>query len=186
LWIRVRGQKRTIVFATTHLESFCGPNYTGATERAQQVQQIHDFLETLACDVAIVNGDMNWDDERSPRSKRQLMDVPLLSLFPPNTWTDTWLTANANFKKTEPGYTYDPKTNPMFGGGKLQRRFDRCLIRGTAAILCLDQQPKIVGQAPLPEQVTFEKYNSWTKSSKTMPVTPSDHFGYVCKFQFTK
>lgn len=189
LWVRVRGQKHTIVFGTTHLESYCGPNYTGATQRAQQIQQIQDFLDTLACDVAIVNGDMNWDDERAPRSKRQLTDVPWLSLLNTTTtgtttWTDTWLTANANFKTTEPGFTYDPKKNPMFGGsGNLQRRFDRCLIRGNAVVqLCSSERPKIIGQEALP--VTFEKYNPWTKSSKTMPVAPSDHFGYICKLQF--
>jgi hypothetical protein len=188
--------KRTIVFATTHLESYCGPSYTGATERAQQIRQMNNFLETLACDVAMVNGDMNWDDEQSPRSKRQLIDVPLLSLLPPNnnnnnTWWDTWLAANAIFKTTEPGYTYDPKKNPMLSGGNLQRRFDQCLIRGesggtTGVKLCSEQRPEIVGQAALPGDVTFEKYNACTKSSKTMPVAPSDHFGYICKLQFTK
>jgi hypothetical protein len=183
LWVRVRAhtQKLTILFATTHLESYCGPSYTGAEQRAKQIQQIDAFCETKSCDVAILNGDMNWDDELSPRSKRQLMDVPLLSLLPADTgssWTDTWLVANANSRTTEPGYTYDPKKNPMFNGGNLQRRFDRCLIRGTEATVL--GRPQIVGQAALPA-LTFEKVNPYTGLAKTMPVAPSDHFGYVCK-----
>jgi endonuclease/exonuclease/phosphatase family metal-dependent hydrolase len=185
LWVHVRAHalKRTILFATTHLESFSGPSDTGAEQRAQQIQQIDEFCETKSCNVAIINGDMNWDDELGPRSRRQLVDVPLLSLLPADTgssWTDTWLVANANSKTTDPGYTYDPRKNPMFNGSYLRRRFDRCLIRGTEATVL--GRPQIVGQAALPK-LTFEKVNPYTALAKTMPVAPSDHFGYVCNLQ---
>jgi hypothetical protein len=186
LWVRVRAHtlQRTILFGTTHLESYCGTSYTGAAERAVQVRQIHDFCETKACDLPIINGDMNWDDELSPRSKRQLTDVPLLSLLPADAasdaaWTDTWLVANG--KTRDPGYTYDPKQNPMFNGGNLQRRFDRCLIRGKAATV--QGRPQIVGQVALPG-LKFHKVNPYTRLTKIMPVAPSDHFGYVCQLQF--
>jgi hypothetical protein len=175
----------TLLFATTHLESWCGPDYTGAEEREDQIVNAALFCQkqlasSSSLQLAMIVGDLNWDDER-----KQKRSVPpnknLLSLLP-NGWKDSGVPFD---------FTYDAKENPMLGGS-LRRRFDRCIYLTTndrnnnepssaqqRAYKSLQLQK--IGKDPLPN-LTWNKLNPYNGSVKACPVAPSDHFGLVISF----
>lgn len=166
----------TVLFTTTHLESFNGRDDPGGPERARQCRELRDFCERQSV-ASIVTGDMNWDDYLAPRSRRKLQDVDKMqSIFDETKqgWSDTWLDLHGSNIDRNPGFTYDPKVNPMLGGGNLRRRFDRCIVRGnlecTGAIM--------LGTEAIGD-LTFDKYNPFTHQTTTRKLAPSDHFGYV-------
>jgi hypothetical protein len=182
-----------IVFTTTHLESYTGPEYTGAKERPQQLLEVEQFCNkqvssaTNPASVAIITGDLNWDDEGL---RRKLLD-PVMSniLQDQDQWHDSWLlTASANSKsikqKAVEGYTYDAKINPMLGG-HLRRRFDRCLVRGNSnngsvcgRFVAQTIETLLLGQEAI-QDLTWDKKNKFNGSIKETQTAPSDHFGLV-------
>ena len=118
----------TCFVTSTHLESWAGPQHTGRAARAQQLTRLEQYCASMLegqADVAIIMGDLNWDD-----ASRKPTDDPLEDVLMDVDWKDAWLETN-HLRQTvdeKKGYTYDAKRNPMLGGN-LRRRFDRCLVR---------------------------------------------------------
>jgi endonuclease/exonuclease/phosphatase family metal-dependent hydrolase len=177
---------RQILFATTHLESFTGEEYTGAAQRPRQLRQMELFCnERMALDpstaVAIITGDMNWDDER-PRQGTPTTDPAMATVLSEN-WQDSWLATKSGWKDT--CYTYDGKLNPMLSGN-LRRRFDRCLVRSRAGVAAARAtSTQLLGTEALPG-LTWPKWNRWKQTSREMPTAPSDHFGFVATIQLNE
>lgn len=162
----------TLLFATTHLESWCGPQMTGAKEREVQIVEVANYcqeqLVKYHLELTAILGDLNWDDER----KRKSSEAPnrnLLSILP-NGWQD----AGKPFD-----FTYDAKENPMLGGN-LRRRFDRCLYRTNFKSYSAKGLEKI-GSQSIPNLI-WNKRNTYNNTVKKMPVAPSDHFGILIHF----
>lgn len=155
---------KTLVLATTHLESPCPApptwNQMYSKERVAQAQQSINLLETSS--NIIFAGDMNWDDKTDGR-------------FPLTTsWTDTW----TQLRPDEEGYTYDTKLNPMLTGNRsLRKRLDRVLVK------CTDFEAtgiEMIGMDAIPG-VKYFKDKKVRKEMKRLelPVLPSDHFGLL-------
>ena len=199
-------QPNEIIFTTTHLESFTGKDYNGGAQRLVQVQELASFLQKQMSQhpsicLSILSGDLNWDDERRrmTSSTAATIDPILLSSIPP-VWKDTWLEVNqpppppnttkkAKTTKTAvvEGYTYDSKLNPMLSGS-LRRRFDRVLVRSssnptatTTALQIRDAQ--LLGTTAIAADLTWEKLNTYTQTTRSVPTAPSDHFGYIVTLQ---
>lgn len=176
LWAWTRVQGRSILFTTTHLESYFrnpdGTAYTGVAQREKQLLQIKQFCEGFLndgrADVAIITGDLNWDDERA-RSKGD--DKPVMELMG-SIWIDTWRQHRPN----EAGYTYDSKESPMLRGN-LRRRFDRCLIRSKLPVTVKDTE--LVGKDVIPGLTRSKDTHPMARNRNAVqtPVLPSDHFG---------
>lgn len=176
---------RTLLLATTHLESYCGPNYTGASEREMQLVEATQFCKEQLdrndskLQFAMIAGDMNWDDERKQKRGDCPQNQNLLSLLSPR-WKDPG---------TAFDYTYDAKENPMLNGN-LRRRFDRCIYCGPTKLNTrnrLQQDYRSISFQKVGIEVvpnlTWEKKNPFNGSVKKMPVAASDHFGIVVSFQ---
>jgi endonuclease/exonuclease/phosphatase family metal-dependent hydrolase len=181
VWALVEKDDREILFTTTHLESYIDASSTGGPEREAQLLEMTKFCEqclqerpTVA--MAIVTGDLNWDDER-PRSSAHNRE--LMSLVDGTTWIDT-------YRKVEPkasGFTYDQKENPMLGGSKIRRRFDRILVRSRDKDMLRVTSSTIVGKEALPG-LSYVVPPTRFQGPKTRLVAPSDHFGLVTKLEF--
>lgn len=200
LYVRARlpGSDQQVLFTTTHLESWCGKEYTGAAQRPRQLKQLQSFCKEQMklhknLQIAIMTGDMNWDDER-----RNALDPNMLNEVLSPDWKDAWIEAKngdagsrSSNKKSDAnkGYTYDGKLNPMLSNN-LRRRFDRCLVlfsqndnnkkkaapgTGTSGAVA---DATLVGMSALPG-LTWPKYNPWKQTSKQTPTAPSDHFGLI-------
>ena len=167
----------TLLFVTTHLESWCGPQFTGAKEREVQIAEAADFCrEQLysveGLELAIIAGDLNWDDER----KRKSSEAPnrnLLSILP-----ERWKDAGTPFD-----YTYDSKENPMLNGN-LRRRLDRCLYLTSPPKKAMGYKStglQKIGKESVPNLV-WNKRNTYNDTVKKMAVNPSDHFGIMIHF----
>ena len=205
----------SLLFITTHLESYTGPQYTGAKQRPGQLFEIHSFvqeqLQSGNAAMAIVSGDLNWDDERI---RSVGVDPPLLSTLPSSAqWKDTWIESLAPDLKQKlgqsasgeeiglsdtpkkrntkvssgvviGGYTYDGKLNPMLSG-PLRRRFDRILVLDSLSSSGGSVQivsTQLLGTEAI-QDWTWMKYNSFTQTRRETPTAPSDHFGYSVTFQ---
>jgi len=125
--------------------------------------------------LAVILGDLNWDDER-----KQKRSVPqnrnLLSILP-----ERWHDAGTQFD-----FTYDAKENPMLNGN-LRKRLDRCIYI-TSQQKTQDYKSiglKKVGEKAIPNLV-WNKKNPYNGSVKAMPVAPSDHFGIMISFSNTE
>jgi endonuclease/exonuclease/phosphatase family metal-dependent hydrolase len=144
-----------ILFTTTHLESWTGRTYTGVSQRQQQLGELQDFctrqFQTHSnLRMAILTGDMNWDDE--PQNDATRLD-PVMSTILDDGWKDSWLETKPTASST--CFTYNKQMNPMLDGN-LQRRFDRILVQargggsggsgGTKAI-----STKLIGTLALPD-----------------------------------
>lgn len=173
-----------ILFATTHLESYNDPSYTGAEQRPLQLREMQafgnaQFHKTVPnhLQAAILTGDMNWDDERVRSSG---LDEPMTKFLSSGDWNDSWLVAKPGMSgsKKSTCFTYDGKMNPMLGNN-LRRRFDRILVRsgGTANPVTV-VGTDLLGTTAIPE-LYWPKRNSYTRQTKETPTAPSDHFGYV-------
>jgi hypothetical protein len=170
----------TILFVTTHLESWCGPQFTGSQEREVQIVEAAQFcrqqLQSVdGLELAVIAGDLNWDDER----KRKQSEAPnrnLLSILP-----DGWNDAGTPFD-----YTYDAKENPMLNGN-LRRRFDRCIYlsrpkgEGPQGRNYKSIGLQKIGKESIPDLV-WNKKNPYNDTIKIMAVNPSDHFGIMTHF----
>lgn len=164
----------------THLESWTGKDSTGSTERSHQLNAMEDYcnkhMDQQKADIAMMMGDLNWDDT-SKNPNDPVLDDVLSSI----EWKDAWMTAADYSRKTadaKKGYTYDGKVNPMLGGN-LRRRFDRCLVRGSRATIA---STCLIGKEALPGMV-YEKRNPYNGSVRKVPTAPSDHFGLVVQVQ---
>lgn len=165
---------------STHLESFDRMAGNGSAERAYQLNAMETFCnrhvdDQSLTDIAIMMGDLNWDDGRKNAPDEELDDV-LSSI----EWKDAWTSTN-HLRPTvdaKKGYTYDCKLNPCLGGN-LRRRFDRCLVRGSRATVI---SACLIGQEALPG-LNFEKTNPFKETVRTYPTAPSDHFGLVVQLQ---
>ena len=210
--------KNEIIFTTTHLESYNGKDYNGAPQRLLQIQEMCQFLndqmeEHSSISVAIISGDLNWDDERRTARSNTTSSDPILLSSIPSHWKDTWLEAmqpplssSATMATTKrkksttktstaalaEGYTYDSKLNPMLSGS-LRRRFDRVLVcqnhhhpskhsNGSTKTQPSSLQilaPQLLGTQVISPDLTWEKYNMYTRTTRDVPTAPSDHFGYI-------
>lgn len=172
----------TCVVTSTHLESFNGKDDNGSPVRQNQLLEMEEFcnkhIEEKTADLAIMMGDLNWDDARKNPDDPVLDDV-LTSV----EWKDAWLETN-HLRSTvdaKKGFTYDPKLNPMLGGS-LRRRFDRCLIRKARHIQTNLVSTALVGTESLPG-LSHQKTNPYNNSVRTVPTAPSDHFCVVTQIQ---
>ena len=179
-----------ILFATTHLESFVRGHPETNQARQDQIKETIQFVDQFVYSnrnkninivAAVVTGDLNWDDERlnknnknnasSKTTSTNTQNPPLLPLVQSLSssckgapWVDAFLE-----KKTNEGFTYDAKSNPMLQGGNLQRRFDRCLLKFFVDGSCI-QACNLYGKDCIPGI-------TWDKSAiKRVPVCPSDHY----------
>ena len=186
LWVKAKlpNTKQTILFTTTHLESYTGKNpftgevHTGSAERVKQVIEWEAFARSKNCDHTVLTGDWNWDDERI---RSQGTDPVLLSHLKYD-WKDVWVECCRDLtaaKKKEIQFTYDAKISPMLGGN-LRRRFDRILLQGDSNIMDMH----LIGKKELPG-LQWTKTNPSNQSKKKVPVTPSDHFGLVAQLSVT-
>ena len=174
-----------MIVATTHLESWTGPYSTGARERVMQMKEFCQWTRQQMdahpqLKWAVIMGDMNWDDE-SRKPIDELMSQVLVDGEQP-LFKDAWLSIPR--KKSEKGYTYDSRDNPMLGGS-LRRRFDRTIVLARNDMAHQQFQvlgTKIIGTDALPG-LTFEKLNTYTQTFSTKPVAPSDHFGFVSELR---
>ena len=199
--VQLPDEKKTqVLFTTTHLESFLPPGqvgpekYTGSKQRRQQVQEMelfchHHMKRFPDLSMAIISGDLNWDDERIQSVGE---DKPLLSLLSSKEWTDTWfpirdrkrqavMGKNGKVKKKdEPTcFTYDAKENVMLGGS-LRRRFDRILVRSRDGVNITVSDIALIGRDRIGDTTWTKESNFMGRvSSKVVPLAPSDHFGYV-------
>eukprot|EP00977_Amphora_coffeiformis_P016561 scaffold5158_cov153-Amphora_coffeaeformis.AAC.10 len=112
----------TCLVTSTHLESWAGKEMNGSVARVQQLNAMEDYcnrhIESKRADLAVMMGDLNWDD-----TSRNPTDPVLDDVLSSVEWKDAWLETN-HLRKTadaRKGYTYDPKLNPMMGGN-LRRR----------------------------------------------------------------
>lgn len=173
-------QTPTMIFATTHLESYMDPKtYNGVKQREEQIVEATTFCYNQLqahpeLQIAIVVGDFNWDDER-PQSPNR----PLLQVIPKGDWKDAG---------TPRDYTYDAKENPMLGGN-LRRRFDRCIYltqknskNNPGMETTTTTHLKKLGLTAIPN-LTWNKRNSFNGTVRTVPVAPSDHFGLAITFE---
>lgn len=190
LWARLKlsDTAQEILVTTTHLES--PVDAAGITNRSERVAQLR-FLESF-CNrqlqnhhnlaAAIITGDCNWD-EKVPGTSDMMS-----SLDEKNAWTDAWLATN-----DDPGYTYDCICNSLLTGDR-QGRLDRILIRSHSGVVPVESC--LVGQDAIPG-VTISRDDAWTETSadgystptrttRTCPVLPSDHFGVVVRLQKQK
>jgi len=146
-----KSQTTTVLFTTTHLESYGHPQTHHA--RHDQLRQSIQFIEQfLAADtstrisVAFLAGDLNWDDNddddennipaqySTPKKQKisKMKDPPLIPFirsFSTLPWIDAYLETKSENNIGKLGYTYDSQSNPMLKGEHLQRRFDRCLVQ---------------------------------------------------------
>ena len=172
----------TCLVTSTHLESWAGKEMDGSVARVQQLNAVEDFcnkhIENKRADMAIVMGDLNWDDV-SKNPNDPVLDDVLSSV----EWKDAWVETNHLRKTAESrkGYTYDPKLNPMLGGN-LRRRFDRCLVRAARNVPTNLVSTCLWGQEALPG-LTFDKENPYTGAVKKAATAPSDHFCLVAQIQ---
>jgi hypothetical protein len=187
-------QTKTVLFVTTHLESWSGPEYTGAREREAQLVAAASFcqqrmkeqtLSSKSLSIAIIAGDLNWDDERKRSSGRSNSSAPpnrkLLDLL-----DDGWKDPAEAFD-----YTYDSKENPMLSGS-LRRRFDRCIYYSrdsTMAARSSDSTKTFravefrkIGKDPIVPSRIWNKRNTFNGTTRQVPVCASDHFGIVVGF----
>ena len=205
-FLHVRAQlpdsTKQVLFTTTHLESFLPPGqagpekYTGSTQREQQVQAMETFCHHHMkrfpdLSLAMISGDLNWDDERIQSTGE---DKELTSVLSSKEWTDTWFSIRDKRrlavmgkngkvkKKDEPTcYTYDAKDNPMLGGS-LRRRFDRILVRTQNGVSTTVEDIELIGREKIGD-TTWTKESQWNGrvTSKVVPLCPSDHFGFVAR-----
>lgn len=94
------GGGRSMVVATSHLESFCDASMDGSAQRRTQLPAALRQLDAAcAGGDALYAGDLNWDDKVDGD-----MDT---FLAPP--WRDGWRA----LRPGEPGFTYDARANAM-------------------------------------------------------------------------
>jgi hypothetical protein len=185
---------RGLLFCTTHLESYSGPQSDGSQERQAQLLEWQAFCQlqqqTSASNnntpltTVVLVGDLNWDDERARGGAAP--NEPLLSLLDGHKnndndccWKDAWKEAGSPKAHQ---YTYDAKENPMLGGN-LRRRFDRCVWQSKSHTV---SQLETIGRQALPNNLVWNKRNTFNGASKQVPVAPSDHFGMVVTFSKKK
>lgn len=181
VWALVREHGREILFTTAHLESYFDASCTGGPEREVQLLEMTEFCERCVrerptVELAIITGDLNWDDERV-RSEGH--NRKLISLVDSTKWFDAY----RQVEPKSPGFTYDPEENPMLGGGSLRRRFDRILVHPRDGDKVGITSANIVGKEALPG-LTYTIPPTRFHGPKTRLVTPSDHFGLVSKLNF--
>eukprot|EP00521_Asterionellopsis_glacialis_P011012 CAMPEP_0195308184 /NCGR_PEP_ID=MMETSP0707-20130614/38092_1 /TAXON_ID=33640 /ORGANISM="Asterionellopsis glacialis, Strain CCMP134" /LENGTH=466 /DNA_ID=CAMNT_0040372443 /DNA_START=341 /DNA_END=1741 /DNA_ORIENTATION=- len=189
VWIlaKLKDSNREVLFTTTHLESFMrdypsrGKTYDGVKEREEQIKQLEQFCEECiekrpSVDMAIITGDLNWDDERKRSAGA---DKPLLSLLG-DGWCDAW----KETRPTEEGYTYDSKESQMLKGN-LRRRFDRCLFLSRKPKEIDITQTFLIGKEPIPDLQWKKDPHPLARNQQVsfVPVLPSDHFGLVAKIR---
>lgn len=181
VWALVQVDGREILFTTAHLESYFDSSCTGGPEREVQLLEMIEFCERClrerpTAELAVITGDLNWDDERA-RSDGH--NRKLLSLVDGTKWFDAY----RQVEPQSPGFTYDPEENPMLGGGNIRRRFDRILVhtrdRDKVGVSSVD----IVGKEALPG-LTYTIPPTRYHGPKTRLVAPSDHFGLVSALEF--
>jgi endonuclease/exonuclease/phosphatase family metal-dependent hydrolase len=180
VWALAEQDGREVLFTTTHLESFLGEENNGCSEREVQLEEMVEFCnrcmrERSTLDLAVISGDLNWDDER-PRSQGH--NRPLMSLLDSTKWTDTY----RELEPTGRGYTYDPVENPMLGGDNIRRRFDRILVQKRVGKAEVDTV-EMVGTEAIPGISYMTPRTRFRKPQRRL-VAPSDHFGLVAKLTF--
>jgi exonuclease III len=146
-----------IKIATSHLESPTGWKEKNVLPRKEQMKRCFEHLSSSSSKDEVIyiwGGDMNWNETDSG-------PVPL-----PDGWIDGWKVKYP----TDPGYTYDAKTNPMLSGG-LRLRLDRvfCRLNGDWRM----GNVEMIGTEVIPG-VEFIGRGKGSKEA-----LPSDHFGLL-------
>jgi len=152
-----------MLVATSHLESWTGPQSTGAAERVSQLKEAVAKLPTIGGLVGasiVYGGDLNWSEDSDGPMERCL----------PTGWVDAWPALYPG----QPGFTYDAKLNPMLSGG-LRKRLDRFVC--TLAEGWRLDSAELLGTEAIPGQTFLLRLRSGT--TKAIPVAPSDHFGLM-------
>jgi endonuclease/exonuclease/phosphatase family metal-dependent hydrolase len=167
---------------STHLESWMGKQSTGKGARANQLTAMENFcnehLDQGRADLAIMMGDLNWDDASQKPTDDRLEDV-LSSV----EWKDAWLTTNhlRSTVDSKKGYSYDAKLNPMLGGN-LRRRFDRCLVRTARHVPTNIVSTDLFGTQAI-SSLFHDYQNPYSGQTRKRPTAPSDHFCLVTQLQ---
>mmetsp|Transcript_12742 Transcript_12742/g.20601 ORF Transcript_12742/g.20601 Transcript_12742/m.20601 type:complete len:418 (-) Transcript_12742:1756-3009(-) len=168
------GNGSKLIVGTSHLESPIPPfknEYLMSKQRKEQIrfcfQQFSQYEHSC-----VFLGDMNWDEGGRPylRQPHKLTVIKDGVLPLENGWKDSWVVSNpdAGFEESA---TYNLKTNAMLRGS-LCCRLDRILYRGLTA-----SGSRMVGTKPIPGV-----HHTDSKTGKTMPVLPSDHYGLLSQF----
>lgn len=167
---------------STHLESWMGKDSTGKAARANQLTVMEKYcneqIEQGQVDLAIMMGDLNWDDVSRKPTDDKLEDV-LSSV----EWKDAWLSTNhlRSTVDSKKGYSYDAKLNPMLGGN-LRRRFDRCLVRTAQHLPTTILSTELVGTQAIPN-LLHDYQNPYNGQIRKRPTAPSDHFCLLTQLQ---
>ncbi|KAL5978663.1 hypothetical protein ACLOJK_029780 [Asimina triloba] len=168
------GAGKTLVLATTHLESPCPSPPTWdqmfSKERVTQAKQAINLLD--GSPNVIFGGDMNWDDKLDGA-------FPLL-----DGWIDAW----SELRPGEDGWTYDTRANRMLSGNRtLQRRLDRFICRLHDFKI---SGIEMIGLEAIPGLSYCKEKKVRKEVRKLMlPVLPSDHYGLlltICSFLFVE
>ncbi|KAK9151715.1 hypothetical protein Syun_010024 [Stephania yunnanensis] len=158
------GMGKTLVVATTHLESPCpAPPTWDQMYSKERVAQAKEAVSVLNRSPNIIfAGDMNWDDAKDGQ-------FPLL-----DGWTDAW----TELRPGERGYTYDTKTNQMLTGNRtLQKRLDRFLCNLKDFEI---SEIDMIGTDAIPGLSYCKEKKIKNEVKKLMlPVLPSDHYGLL-------
>uniref|UniRef100_A0A5B7AXE7 Endonuclease/exonuclease/phosphatase domain-containing protein n=1 Tax=Davidia involucrata TaxID=16924 RepID=A0A5B7AXE7_DAVIN len=153
-------QGKTLMVATSHLESPSPPNQMFSEERVAQAKEALNFLKNSP--NAIFCGDMNWDDVSDGQ-------FPLFQ-----GWVDAWI----QLRPRERGWTYDTNSNPMLSANRpLQKRLDR--------FVCNLQDFKLstidmIGMEAIHGLSYYKEKRVRNKiQNLELPVLPSDHYGLL-------
>jgi len=188
-----------VLVCTAHLESFVGEDAKeeSARCRASQLREAQLFCRALrgkhpAIKHVVFGGDCNWDDALAKGSKRKLPDVNMAELARSQhqgvglDWRDVYLEQvekAGGGLTSRMGYTYDPKENPMLNSkSSLRRRFDRIFVDRSTGTGTEVTHVEVV-KPPVIPGLTFRRLNQFTGTyGAEMPVTPSDHFPLLARF----
>ncbi|XP_020590805.1 uncharacterized protein LOC110031762 [Phalaenopsis equestris] len=155
---------KTLVIATTHLESPCpAPPKWDQMYSSERVVQAKESLALLKDSQNVIfAGDMNWDDK-------------LDGAFPlPDGWIDAWIVK----KPGENGWTYDTKSNKMLSGNRnLQKRLDRFMCKFNDFRI---DSVEMIGMEAIAGLFYYKEKKVRNQMVKMeLPVLPSDHYGLL-------
>lgn len=168
---RIRLGAESVVVGTSHIES-CAEM---SAERKNQIRSVlNEAIDPR--DNAVFLGDINWLDAVDGDMREFLASecIPVSG-----NWRDAWFELDEKPPQLDPkGYTYDRALNSLARYGR--DRLDRAIFRiaGTSRI-AFSRKLLVLGTEPIPGlAVTLGN----SKSSSTIPVFPSDHFGILVYF----
>ena len=171
---------RTVVVATTHLESPIPPFRGPAMMLEQRKAQIGIALRKMkkmckgADTICVLMGDMNWKD-------KDCGSIPLNDVGFKDAWTDKmgndpgFTCRSRNTVRIAPcNYLLDDGRENQMLTNYLRARLDRVLVEKQTNV----ENIRLIGTEAI-EGLTYEKRVGKRKDLKVLPVLPSDHFGLL-------